>query len=180
MAFRLSAIVCLALSAGAASASAGEICSERGLMQYTDSTRTCVSSVLAPQGRNSYGPDKLGGGYEKPGGAWCEGVDGTGDGQTITLHQKPNNRIGSMTFVNGYARTADLFQANGRIKQARIDTNSGYSKTIELKDTREEQVIKISPHKISWLRLTILAVYPGSRAGDTCVSGFWFNQEEFL
>jgi hypothetical protein len=180
MAFRLSAVVCLALSTGAASATAAEICSERGLMQYTDSTRTCVSSMLAPQAGNSYGPDKLGGGYEKPEGAWCEGADGAGVGQSITLHQKPNNKIGSMTFVNGYARTADLFQANGRIKQALIETNSGYSKTITLKDTREEQAIRISPHKVSWLRLTILSVYPGTRATDTCVSGFWFNQEDFL
>ena len=180
MAFRFAGIPFLALALCAASATAAEVCSERGPTQYTDSSRTCVSSVLAPQGNNRYGPDKLGGGNEKPAGAWCEGVDGAGTGQTITLHQKPSGLIGSMTLVNGYAKTAELFQANGRVKEARIDTSSGYSKTVTLKDTREEQSIQISPHKVSWLRFTILSVYPGKRAADTCVTAFWFNQEDSL
>ncbi len=180
MTFRFAGTVCLALGAGVACANAAETCSERGLMQYTDSSRTCVSSVLASQAGNSYGPDKLGGGYEKPEGAWCEGVDGAGAGQTITLHQKPNNKIGSMTFVNGYAKTPELFQANGRVREVRIETNSGYSKAVTLKDTREQQTIRISPHKVSWLRLTIVSVYPGKRAEDTCVTAFSFNQEDFL
>jgi hypothetical protein len=149
-------------------------------MQYTDSSRTCVSSVLAPQAGNSYGPDKLGGGYDKPEGAWCEGVDGTGAGEAITLHQKPNNKIGSMTFVNGYAKTPELFKANGRVREARIETSTGYTKTITLKDTPQQQTVRIPAAKVSWLRLTILSVYPGSRASDTCVTAFWFNQDEFL
>lgn len=180
MAFKFAGIVCLALAVGQTPGNAAEICSERGLMQYTDSSRTCVSSVLSPQAGNSYGPDKLGGGYDKPEGAWCEGVDGTGEGQTITLHQKPNNKIGSMTFVNGYAKTPERFKANGRVKEARIETDNGYSKTITLKDTAQQQTIRISPAKVSWLRLTILSVYPGARANDTCVTAFSFNQEDFL
>lgn len=180
MAFRLANLAGVALVFAAASAEAAEICSERGVMQYADKSRTCVSSALAPQNGNSYGPDKLGGGSQKPAGAWCEGVDGPGTGQTITLHQTPGSLIGSLTFVNGYAKTAALFLANGRIREARIETDGGYSKTITLKDTREEQSIRISPHKLSRLRLTILSTYPGTRASDTCVSAFWFNHEDLL
>ncbi len=50
-------------------------------------TRTCVSSVLALQGRSSYGPDQVTGLGE---GAWCEGVSGPGIGQTITVHRSPS------------------------------------------------------------------------------------------
>ena len=154
-----------------------EICHEEGLKQYTDSTRTCVSSVLAPQASNSYGPGNLVGGTDKPTVAWCEGVDGPGIGQTITLHQKPNNLIDSLSFINGYAKTPQLYSANGRIKQARIETSVGYKKTINLADNSEFQRIKISPHRVSWVRLVILAVYPGTRGSDTCVSTFYLNQD---
>jgi hypothetical protein len=164
------------IGASGSSAIAAETChSASG--QYAE-TRTCVSSVLAPQGGNTYGPDKLNGGDGN--GAWCEGIDGSGVGQTITLHQKQGNVIGSLSFVNGYTKTPQLFRANGRIKQARIETSNGYRKTVNLPDTTEWQNIAISPSKVSWVRLTILAVYPGMRGSDTCVTTFYLNQEDFL
>ena len=39
--------------------------------------------------------------------------------------------------------TPELFRANGRVKQARIETSSGYSKTVTLKDNSEDQTIKL-------------------------------------
>jgi hypothetical protein len=144
--------------------------------QYAD-TRTCVTSVLTPQGRNSYGPKALSGGES---GAWCEGVAGPGIGQAITLHQKPENVIGSMSFGNGYAKTPEVYRANGRVKQAEITTSGGYRRVVTLKDTAEPQTIKISPSKVSWVRLTILEAYPGARSSDTCVTTFYLNQEDFL
>jgi hypothetical protein len=162
--------------AGAAAQASAETChSNSG--QYAD-TRTCVSSVLPPKGSNRYGPDHLGTGEATA--AWCEGADGPGIGQTITLHQKPANMIGSMSFVNGYAKSPQAFSSNGRVKRARIETSGGYSKTVALQDNTEWQTIKISPSKVSWIRLTILEVYPGSRGSDTCITTFYLNQEDFL
>ena len=163
-----------ALAAVPAGSTAGEIC-HRHSGQYAE-TRTCVSSVLPPQGRNSYGPDQITGAGD---GAWCEGVQGPGTGQSVTVHQTPAQTVGSMVFVNGYARTAQTFRANGRVKQARIETSGGYVRTIALKDTGDTVEIKMPPSNVSWVRLTVLAVYPGERHNDTCISKFYFNHEEF-
>jgi hypothetical protein len=155
-------------------ARAAEICHSHGA-QYAD-TRTCVSSVLAAQGRSSYGPDQVTGLGE---GAWCEGVSGPGIGQTITVHQKPEQVIGAMMIVNGYARTPQTFRANGRVKRAKIETSGGVVRTVTLKDTSEMEEIKVPPSRVAWIRLTILEVYPGDRHADTCISKFYFNHEEF-
>ncbi len=169
---RLTAIVLLAWTV--APVHADEICHTQG-GQYAE-TRTCVSSTLAPQGGNSYGPDQITGLGE---GAWCEGVAGPGIGQSVTVHQKPVRKIGTIMFVNGYAKTPETFRANGRVKRARIETSGGAARTVTLKDTAEMEEIKIPPARVSWIRLTIVDVYPGERHADTCISKFYFNQEEF-
>lgn len=169
------AIAGILAALGITSARAAETC-HKNAGQYAES-RTCVSSVLSPQGRNTYGPDKLGGGGN---GAWCEGVAGSGVGQSITIYQKPANVIGSMSFVNGYSKTPALYRANGRVQQARLETSGGDSRTLTLRDTSEPQNIEISPSKISWARLTVLSVYPGARSNDTCVTTFYLNQEDFI
>lgn len=143
--------------------------------QYAE-TETCVTSVLPPQGGNTYGPDFLTGSGE---GAWCEGAAGAGIGQTITLRQTPDQVIGSIVFANGYGKSAQAFRNNGRVKRARIETSGGYDRTITLKDTAQTQFIRISPSRITWVRMTILDVYPGGRHADTCVSSFYFDHEEF-
>jgi hypothetical protein len=121
----------VALAVCAASAARGdEVCSEQA-GQYAN-TRTCVSSVLPSQGGNSYGPDRVSGSDET--GAWCEGVPGPGIGQTITVYQKPPEKVGTMMVVNGYAKSADTFQANGRVKRAKVETSGGFSKIVTLKD----------------------------------------------
>ena len=70
-------------------------------------------------------------------------------------------------------------RANGRVKRAKIETSAGFSKIVTLKDTKEMQEIKFPPGKPTWLKLTILDVYPGARHEDTCLSMFYFNHEEF-
>jgi hypothetical protein len=146
------AIACVAAVAAINAAAAAEVCSELS-GQYAN-TRTCVSSVLPSQGGNSYGPDRVSGSDES--GAWCEGAPGPGIGQTITVYQKPPEKVGTMMVVNGYAKSADTFQANGRVKRARIETNLSYSRVVTLKDKKEMQEIKFPPGKPAWLKLTIL------------------------
>ncbi len=171
----LSAAVVLAVTLFAQQpVAAATICHAQG-GQYAD-TRTCVTSVLPSQGQNSYGPDQITGLGE---GAWCEGVAGSGVGEAVTLYQDPPFVIGSLSFVNGYAKNAQTFRANGRVKRARIDTSGGYSREVTLKDTAEFESIKLPPSRITWIKLTILDVYPGSRHADTCISKLYFNHEEF-
>jgi hypothetical protein len=144
--------------------------------------RYCVSSVLAPQAGNTYGPNHLdvtATGDSKTVGAWCEGAPGPGIGQSITLHHEPPQVIGTILIMNGYAKSDATFRANGRVERARIDTDSGYTRTITLKDTRETQKISIRKGRLAWVKMTILSVYSGDRHSDTCISEFLLNVEEF-
>jgi hypothetical protein len=139
-------------------------------------SRICVSSVLAPQAGNTYGPDRLMGTTD---GAWCEGVPGPGIGQTITLYQNPASVMRTISIKAGYAKSEEAFRNNGRIKKALIETDRGVKQTVTLRDVRESQNIIIRKSKVAWVRLTILEVYPGVRGSDTCVSEFLTNLEEF-
>ncbi len=131
----------------------------------------CVSSVLPPQGANSYGPEHLIGRAENENTAWCEGVTGPGIGETITEKLDGSYTARALSITNGYAKSDEAFRGNGRIKSAVIETSRGYKATVTLKDTREPQNVSFPKSKIAWIKLTIADVYPGTHA-DTCVSEF--------
>ena len=137
----------------------------------------CVSSVLAPQGANTYGPLHLIGRTDDQHTAWCEGVPGPGLGETITEKLDGAYTARSLTITNGYAKSDEAFRGNGRIKSATIETSRGYKAAVTLKDTREPQRIAFPKSKIAWVKLTITDVYPGSHA-DTCVSQFGIALDE--
>jgi hypothetical protein len=138
--------------------------------------RICVSSVLAPQAGNTYGPDRLLGTSD---GAWCEGVAGAGIGQSVTLHHAPPQLVRTLHVTAGYAKSDDAYRSNGRVKTALIETDRGYKKTVTLKDVRESQKVIIPKARIAWVRFTILEGFPGARGSDTCMSEFLTDLEEF-
>jgi hypothetical protein len=138
--------------------------------QFGDIT-LCASSVLPPQGANSYGPEHLIGRAGNENTAWCEGVPGPGIGEFIVEKLDGGYVARSFSITNGYAKSDEAFRSNGRIKSAAIETSRGYRAIVTLKDTREPQSVKFPKSKISWLKLTIADVYPGAHA-DTCVSQF--------
>jgi hypothetical protein len=138
------------------------------------SMRACVSSVLPSQAGNDYGPKH----FAEQTGAWCEGAPGPGVGERVTLHMKPSARFRTLLITNGYAKTADTFRRNGRIKRALIETSSGIKSEVTLKDTSEPQSVVIRTTTASWVRLTIRDVYPGTSGTDTCLTGFMVNLEE--
>jgi hypothetical protein len=137
--------------------------------------RLCVSSVLAPQGANTYGPAHLMGADD---GAWCEGVAGPGTGQSVTLYHEPRQRVRTINVTAGYAKSEEVYRSNGRVKIALVETDRGYKKTVTLKDARESQKIVIPKASIAWVKLTIVEVYPGARGSDTCMSEFLTDLEE--
>lgn len=151
-----------------------ETCAEQS-GQFSN-TRTCVSSELAPQGENKYGPQSL---IDGEGKAWCEGVTGYGIGETITIHYKPAVRLQKFSFINGYPKTPETFKNNSRVKQLRVQTSDGVAAVVTLQDIAEDQPIKLPRiAKPVWVRFTILEVYPGARGSDTCVGGIFSNLEE--
>ena len=146
---------------------AAETCHGYGT-QYGD-FRICVSSVLASRdGR--HGPQHLSGGSGE--GAWCEGVPGHGAGETITEHLKPAMAVSTMVIVNGYNKSPTTFRENGRVKRARLETSGGHLREITLNDSGDAQHIQFPSSRVSWIRLTILDVYPGAKYQDTCMSMF--------
>jgi hypothetical protein len=156
---------------------AAEICHVDSGGQYGRLT-ICASSVLAPQGANSYGPEHLIGRPENEGTAWCEGVAGPGIGESITERLDGSFTARSLSITNGYAKSVEAFRGNGRIKSAIIETSRGYKATVTLKDTREPQKVIFPKAKVAWVKLTIAEVYPGAAHADTCVSGFAINLDE--
>ncbi len=163
-----------ATSFAAPAARAAEVCHTVVENGQFGTSRICVTSVLAPQGDNKYGPDQIG--SDK--GAWCEGAAGPGIGEQITEHMKPAGYFRTIHIINGYAKSEESFRRNGRIKRARIETDRGFRRDVTLKDTLTQQAVVIPNARALWVRLTILDVYPGKQGTDTCLSYFGVNLEE--
>ena len=71
-----------------------------------------------------------------------------------------------------------ILQSNGRVKKVLITASNGEEKTVILSDKFEEQSIPVSfSQSFTWLKLTILEVYPGLKYKDTCISSVTFEQE---
>jgi hypothetical protein len=118
-------------------------------------TRICVSSVLAPQAGNTYGPDHLLGNGDA---AWCEGVPGPGIGESVTIHHASPQLMRTINIIPGYSKADEAWRNNGRIKKALIETDRGVKKTVTLTDVRDVQNIVIPKGKVTWVKLTILDV----------------------
>lgn len=84
---------------------------------YPGRQKARASSVLRPQGGNSYGPENA---IDRdPATAWCEGAPGTGEGHWIELTLGPlRNQLcepRGWAVVPGYAKSAATWKDNARI-----------------------------------------------------------------
>jgi hypothetical protein len=134
--------------------------------------RHCVTSVRPPEGATNFGPEHL---AATDDGAWCANA---ADRQTITMYLNPAPPLRTVSMTNGYAKSAETFRQNGRVKRAMIETDSGYKGMITLKDAPAEQRFIIARGKYSWVRLTILESIRGSTSSNVCLSEFLVNLEE--
>lgn len=140
-------------------------------------TRFCVSSALASEAENKFGPEIFVEGDDKK--AWCEGVIGYGIGESVTIHFKPAVRMQEITFVNGNQKSDETFKNNSRVKLLRIQTSDGFVTAVTLPDKKDGHVIKLPRAvKPQWIRFTIADVYPGARGSDTCIAGIFPNLEQ--
>jgi hypothetical protein len=122
--------------------------------------------------------------------AWCEGASGDGAGQTLTF-EFSSASVDAIGIVNGYTKSQDIFQGNGRIKRLTV--------TVEDRGTTREAIASLSPRDlrrlnrkaigpfIDWLEdvgrangptqrvtLSIADVYSGAKHADTCISEIYF------
>lgn len=114
----------------------------------------------------------------KGSGTWAEGVEGNGVNEWLKFDFVFPVNITSISIWNGFNKSQALYKANGRVKKVLITTSSGEEKTVVLSDIFKEQSMPVSfSQSFTWLKLTILEVYPGLKHKDTCISSVTFEQE---
>lgn len=129
----------------------------------------CATSVL-PKWRNvTYGPANMFDGRLDT--AWVEGVDGVGAGERITFIFDDDRLVSGISILNGYHKSNDLFQKNGRITAIDVDTSSGEQLTAEVADDPGEQLRTFDrPIRLKWITIRIASAVAGSKYTDTAIS----------
>jgi hypothetical protein len=146
---------------------AGENCATRNA--ETGADLYCASSILDPQFGNQYGVRNLFSGDSST--AWVEGRPGTGIGETVTVEFDSHRLVKSLVVHNGYQKSQDIYQKNGRVRRLRVVFSSGNSQTFTLQDRQGAQTLTLDrPERAYWVLLVIDDVYPGSRYTDTALS----------
>lgn len=150
----------------AAPTSASEVC-----RQFT-STTYCVSSMLAPQGSNSYGPENL---FDSdPDTAWVpdtqKAVDGLGE--WILLRFARPRSVAAVVVANGYQKSQrDIYFKNDRPRDIEILLSNGRTQSVVLDDRFGVQRIDLSgADSIDWIQVRIRSVYPGTKYHDVGIS----------
>jgi len=164
---RVGLAILLLASSAAGPALSEETCATGSGGQYAKAIQYCVSSVLAPQGESSYGPDHLATGES---GAWCEGVAGPGIGETVTLRIEDGVAFRRLAIHNGYGKSAQTFARNGRIKTVEVTSDTGIKVRQNLPDRRDIAHLVLPKPAKNWVKLKIVAVSPGERHADTCLT----------
>lgn len=104
---------------------------------------------------------------------WCESADGTGGGEMITLTAENPQNVGKIIITNGLCSDRESFYKNSRVKDCRITFSDGTSFEYTLSGEYGEQptVINFNSNMVTtYIKLTILSTYPGSKYSDTCIS----------
>lgn len=123
-----------------------------------------------------YWPDNL---YVKDGNPWVADSKKypNGIGSKITLYTMNLKDYYTFGFYNGYQKS-DLYEKNARVKKMKV-TIGNKSKIVELKDTKDKQLIMINdlvsanPEKNQTVTFEILEVYPGSKYQDVCIDALY-------
>ena len=129
----------------------------------------CASSVLPKWRDVTYGPANMF--DDRLDTAWVEGVDGVGAGEQLTFIFDDDRLVSGISFLNGYHKSNDLFQKNGRITAIDVETSSGEQLTTEVADDPGEQVRTFAqPIRLKWITIRIASAVAGSKYEDTAIS----------
>lgn len=130
----------------------------------------CMSSVLPPQGSNAYGPANTL--DDDSATAWVEAASGNGIGEFITFIFDQPRQLSSVSLRNGYAKSDRIYSRNSRVKRLRISASNGSRIGLALHDTADWQTSESFAQlgKVSWIKLEIEQVFPGSQYQDTAIT----------
>jgi Caspase domain len=134
----------------------------------------CVSSVLAPQLGNTYGPNHLFDGNAQT--AWVHGSGATGIGAWLAVIFERRRTVESIVVRNGYTKNEDIFSKNTRVRRMQLVFPDGQARSLELADSMSSQTLPVSPPvEAEWVQLRILEVYQGWKYADTALSELRVN-----
>lgn len=107
--------------------------------------------------------------------SWVEGVAGSGVGESLLLTLKKPVKVRRVGIVNGFARSEELYRANGRVSSLKVSVNGKGEFGVTIPDERLEREmfyfdLPADSGLVKTIRLTIDSVYPGEQFDDTAIS----------
>ncbi|MBY6137869.1 caspase family protein [Leisingera daeponensis] len=134
----------------------------------------CVSSHLAPQGRNAYSGAMLSDGSAST--AWVEGRADDGEGEVLRFAFPGPQQVSRVLIANGYGKSRDIFLKNSRVRSMTVQTSAGFRGEVELQDRDGLQELSLPPlGQVTWITFTLTGVYHGTRYRDTAISEIQFR-----
>lgn len=101
------------------------------------------------------------------------GTDGVDNAAAIIIIiEGQPQRLTGLSIRNGHAKSDRIYTHNNRVRRLRISASNGKRIGLVLKDIAEWQVTDVLADlgKVSWIKLEIEQVYPGSQYQDTALT----------
>lgn len=128
-----------------------------------------ASSTLAPQGKYSYGIDKMS--DSDPMTAWVEGKKGYGIGEWFEVEAQNINSI-----YNGYQFSSSIWLSNSRVKRFKVYYDGSPICYLDLKDEMGAQNFDLQLgdaydyNTMHTFKFEIVEVFKGAKYDDVCIS----------
>lgn len=109
---------------------------------------------------------------------WSEGADGTGEGEYIYIEFVCPVYLSEIAFLNGYMKNETVYQANGKIKRAKVSVDGEDFEAV-FNDWQYGQIeyslytdnfVFDEPVRTQYLQITILEGQKGTKYDDICVT----------
>jgi hypothetical protein len=137
--------------------------------QSAGGDRYCVSSQLAPQHGNTYGPGNLFDGDTRT--AWVHGSSRTGVGAWVSVVLNSRRPVSAISIVNGYAKSTDIFNKNTRVRQVELIFSNGETRSLALPDDARRHTFRVVPAvEADWVQVRVADVYRGWKYVDTAIT----------
>lgn len=107
---------------------------------------------------------------------WQENAPGAGIGEWIMCSSPSTQYVNSISIVNGYSKTQNLYNQNGRVTRIKIETNT-FSEICSVTD--EFGAITVisfdQPLECTYIKFTVIDAISGAKWDDTAISEITFS-----
>ncbi|MBR0208944.1 MAG: protein kinase [Oscillospiraceae bacterium] len=103
--------------------------------------------------------------------SWQEAADGYGIDQWLTVYLEGTPNVRYLSLWLGNWESGQMYEMNGRPSELKLEFSDGSSVVCQFPDQMAEFEVKLSkPVQTTWVKLTILGAYAGTKWEDTCIS----------